>query len=128
MLCFSFSGHYLSSSFSLIVMQMFQLLHRNTKLKLPNLVMQRCEMKASEHISKTTDFRSYKLPKFRKNSCSPCHQDLTVFKKKWKLSAFGLVPDAYLYLDPPWLNLRFSLALTSLSPEPFSLFHHSVLI
>ena len=24
----------------------------------------------------------------------------------------GLVPDAYLWLDPPWLNLRFSLALT----------------
>ena len=27
------------------------------------------------------------------------------------------MPDAYLQLDPPWLNLRFSLALTICEPR-----------
>ena len=39
-----------------------------------------------------------------------------------------LVPDACLWQGPPWLNLRLSLALTTVSDEPFSLFHHSMLI
>ena len=39
----------------------------------------------------------------------------------------GLVSDACLWLGPPWLNVRFSLA-DCLCREPFSLFHNSVLI
>ena len=39
----------------------------------------------------------------------------------------GLVPDACVWLGPPWLNLRFSSGL-SMSREAFSLFHHSVFI
>ena len=39
-----------------------------------------------------------------------------------------LVPDACLRLGLPRLNLRFSIALTILSYETVSLFHHSMLI
>ena len=41
----------------------------------------------------------------------------------------GLVPDACLWLDPQWLNMRgFFLALAVyMSHGPFDLYHHSVL-
>ena len=37
-----------------------------------------------------------------------------------------LVPDACLWLGPPWLGLGLSLALISVSQEPFSLFHRGM--
>ena len=44
------------------------------------------------------------------------------------LSSVGLMPDACLWLGPPWFNSRFSLTPTVCEPKPFSVFHNILLI
>ena len=60
-------------------------------------------------------------------NCMAAGQTSDSKKKLTKTFIEGLVPDACLWLGPPWLNLSFSLALTIYGSFAI-LFHFSVMM